>query len=191
VAIPCTDPEAVPFGPTAALLGIVNLTGTHPLRWTDDTGASQPVKVKFNDGILRIVEVTETPKLGSTEAFEISNFTVDAHPIHLHLVAFQVVSRACRPASDCVTPHPVEPSETGYKDTVIAYPGEITTVKAKFDIPGLYVWHCHIVEHEDNEMMRPYVVSAVPPPPHHHDFDDRDRDHHKMKHQYRWAAKHK
>jgi len=41
---------------------------------------------------------------------------------------------------------------------VIAYPGEITRVKARFDFAGLYVWHCHILEHEDNEMMRPYVV---------------------------------
>jgi FtsP/CotA-like multicopper oxidase with cupredoxin domain len=52
-----------------------------------------------------------------------------------------------------------QPWELGFKDTVIAYPGEITRVKALFDIAGLYVWHCHIVEHEDNEMMRPYVVS--------------------------------
>ncbi|UCD29751.1 MAG: multicopper oxidase domain-containing protein, partial [Planctomycetota bacterium] len=52
-----------------------------------------------------------------------------------------------------------QPWETGFKDTVIAYPGEITTVKSLFDIAGLYVWHCHIVEHEDNEMMRPYVVT--------------------------------
>jgi FtsP/CotA-like multicopper oxidase with cupredoxin domain len=55
----------------------------------------------------------------------------------------------------------VEDWETGFKDTVIAYPDQITTVKAKFDIAGLYVWHCHIVEHEDNEMMRPYVVSEA------------------------------
>jgi FtsP/CotA-like multicopper oxidase with cupredoxin domain len=55
-------------------------------------------------------------------------------------------------------PRAQESWETGYKDTVIAYPGEITRVKAKFDLPGLYVWHCHIVEHEDNEMMRPYRV---------------------------------
>jgi len=54
------------------------------------------------------------------------------------------------------------PWEAGYKDTVIAYPGEITTVKADFDLTGLYVWHCHIVEHEDNEMMRPFVVSDSP-----------------------------
>ena len=46
--------------------------------------------------------------------------------------------------------------ERGYKDTVIAYPGQVTRVRAIFDIAGLYVWHCHIVEHEDNEMMRPY-----------------------------------
>ncbi len=52
-----------------------------------------------------------------------------------------------------------EPWEIGApKDTVTAYPGEITRVKAYFDIAGRYVWHCHIVEHEDNEMMRPYDV---------------------------------
>jgi len=56
----------------------------------------------------------------------------------------------------------VQPWEKGFKDTVIAYPGMITKVKAKFDIPGLYVWHCHIVEHEDNEMMRPYHVGPLP-----------------------------
>jgi len=48
--------------------------------------------------------------------------------------------------------------ETGYKDTVIAYPGEVTRVKAIFPLEGLFVWHCHILEHEDNEMMRPYCV---------------------------------
>jgi FtsP/CotA-like multicopper oxidase with cupredoxin domain len=52
---------------------------------------------------------------------------------------------------------PVPAWEKGLKDTVMAYPGEITRIKAKFDLPGLYVWHCHIVEHEDNEMMRPLL----------------------------------
>jgi FtsP/CotA-like multicopper oxidase with cupredoxin domain len=56
-----------------------------------------------------------------------------------------------------------EPWETGPKDTVIAYPGEITRVKALYDLPGFYVWHCHIVEHEDNEMMRPFHVGPIPP----------------------------
>jgi bilirubin oxidase len=55
-------------------------------------------------------------------------------------------------------PRPPEAWETGFKDTVIAYPGEITRIKGKFDLPGRYAWHCHIVEHEDNEMMRPYRV---------------------------------
>ena len=74
---------------------------------------------------------------------------------------------------------PPEPWESGWKDTVISYPGEITRVKAKFDVPGLYVWHCHIVEHEDNEMMRPYFVGDQSD---HHkrdlqcDIQDPDRD---------------
>ena len=66
-------------------------------------------------------------------------------------------------------PRDPEPWETGLKDTVIAYPGEVTRIKATFDKPGLYVWHCHILEHEDNEMMRAmYVLSPgemVPPLP--------------------------
>ena len=46
----------------------------------------------------------------------------------------------------------------GWKDTVIAYPDEVVRIKAQFDIPGLYVWHCHLLSHEDNEMMVPYCV---------------------------------
>ena len=56
------------------------------------------------------------------------------------------------------TARPPESWETGAKDTVIAYPDEITRVKVRFDHPGLFVWHCHILEHEDNEMMRPLRV---------------------------------
>ncbi len=52
-----------------------------------------------------------------------------------------------------------EPTEAGFKDTVIAYPDQITRIKARFDVAGLFAWHCHIVDHEDNEMMRPYSVS--------------------------------
>jgi FtsP/CotA-like multicopper oxidase with cupredoxin domain len=77
----------------------------------------------------------------------------------MDLVRFEVVGRIGIDGSDGVVGNAPQPWEMGFKDTVIAYPGEITTVKAKFDIAGLYVWHCHIVEHEDNEMMRPYVVS--------------------------------
>jgi bilirubin oxidase len=48
--------------------------------------------------------------------------------------------------------------ETGTKDTLIVYPGTVARVKARYDIAGLFVWHCHILSHEDNEMMRPYTV---------------------------------
>jgi spore coat protein A, manganese oxidase len=48
--------------------------------------------------------------------------------------------------------------ETGTKDTVIAYPDQFTRVRARFDISGRYVWHCHIPDREDHDMMRPYQV---------------------------------
>ena len=156
---------SAPFGPKEALLGRVDLTGAAPagipLKWTDTTGASTPVPVTLADGVtVKMVNVTENPTLGDTEDWEMYNFTADAHPIHLHLVRFEVLGRTLL---DGVTPSPngsLQPWESGFKDTVISYPGEITTLRALFDIEGLYVWHCHIVEHEDNEMMRPYVVSA-------------------------------
>jgi bilirubin oxidase len=98
--------------------------------------------------------ITENPAFGATEVWEIHNFTEDAHPIHIHEVQFQVVDRQPFEGG----PRPPEIWEAGYKDTVTAYPEEITRVKALFDLAGLYVWHCHILEHEDNEMMRPYRV---------------------------------
>jgi len=61
------------------------------------------------------------------------------------------------------TPRVAEPPERGWKDTVIAYPGEVTRIIAEFDKSGLYVWHCHILSHEDNEMMVPFCVDACPP----------------------------
>jgi FtsP/CotA-like multicopper oxidase with cupredoxin domain len=56
---------------------------------------------------------------------------------------------------------PPESWETGFKDTVVAYPGQVTRVRAHFQTPGQFVWHCHIVEHEDNEMMRPYRIGPL------------------------------
>jgi spore coat protein A len=127
--------STIPFGPTAAMLGTLNPDGTgNPLRWMDP--------------------ITENPNVNSIEVWEIHNFTMDAHPIHIHLVQFQVVDR--QPFGGIA--RPPEVWEIGFKDTVICYPGEVTRVKASFDIAGLYVWHCHIIEHEDNEMMRPYEV---------------------------------
>jgi FtsP/CotA-like multicopper oxidase with cupredoxin domain len=138
IVLDCATGEV--FGPTSALLGTLNLDGTgNPLKWSD--------------------LITENPALGATETWEIHNFTEDAHPIHIHQVHFEVVNREDG-ESNVRDP---EDWETGYKDTVIAYPGEITRVKALYDLPGFYVWHCHIVEHEDNEMMRPFHVGPIPP----------------------------
>jgi len=118
--------------------------------------------------------VTENPAVGATEVWEFYNFTVDAHPMHVHEVAFQVVNRErlvldrttgepMQPARLTGVVRPPEPWETGFKDTVIAYPGEVTRIRAQFRIPGQFVWHCHIVGHEDNEMMRPLRIG--PPQP--------------------------
>jgi FtsP/CotA-like multicopper oxidase with cupredoxin domain len=117
--------------------------------------------------------VTENPGVGDTETWEFYNFTADAHPMHVHEIAFEVVDRqalvtnddgeAVPPARPVGDPRPPEAWESGFKDTVIAYPGEVTRLRAKFDNPGQFVWHCHIVEHEDNEMMRPYRIGPVQP----------------------------
>ncbi len=116
--------------------------------------------------------VTENPGVGDTEIWELYNATADAHPMHVHEVTFEVVDREdlfmdgedpelpLRTNGNVTGP---EPWETGFKDTVIAYPGQVTRIKATFATPGQYVWHCHIVEHEDNEMMRPYRIGPEQP----------------------------
>jgi FtsP/CotA-like multicopper oxidase with cupredoxin domain len=124
-----------PFGPRHALLGTVAGGAGVPLHWDDP--------------------ITENPAVGATEVWEMYNFTADAHPIHIHEVTFDVVNREVIESGAVRDP---ELWEAGRKDTVVSYPGEITRVKATFDRPGLFVWHCHIVEHEDHEMMRPYVI---------------------------------
>jgi spore coat protein A len=123
-------------GPREADLGVLEEGGHEgvPLGWDEPT--------------------TEKPRRGRTEVWEMHNFTVDAHPIHIHDVQFRVLDR--RPFGG--TPRPRERWEGGGKDTVIAFPREVTRVKVRFDHPGLFVWHCHILEHEDNEMMRPIRV---------------------------------
>jgi FtsP/CotA-like multicopper oxidase with cupredoxin domain len=165
----CATLGGFPMAPKAPVLGKVDLTNPAapvgiPLDWDDLTGISDSVDVLMADNVtVKMVSVTENPVItggvAPIEEWQIYNFTMDAHPIHLHLVEFQVISRT--DMAGVPTAAGVSPTEAGYKDTVIAYPSEITTVRAKFDIEGLYVWHCHIVEHEDNEMMRPFVVSKV------------------------------
>jgi len=147
----CAPDLSNAFGPTSARLGILDAGGNPvPKSWMED--------------------ITENPALGDTEIWEIYNFTADAHPIHIHLVQFEVVDRqdlatddegiSEPPARLVGEPRPPEAWETGTKDTVIVYPGTVARVKAKFDIAGLFVWHCHILSHEDNEMMRPYCIGG-------------------------------
>ena len=114
--------------------------------------------------------VTENSAVGAVEIWELYNTTGDAHPMHVHEVKFQLVNRqaiAVDEAAQTVQPNGLvrdpEPWESGFKDTVIAYPGEVTRIRAQFVNAGQYVWHCHIVEHEDNEMMRPYRIGPVQP----------------------------
>jgi FtsP/CotA-like multicopper oxidase with cupredoxin domain len=105
--------------------------------------------------------VTENPSPGQTEVWAFYNFTGDAHPMHVHDVLFQLVDRQ-EIDDDTGRPEgrkrPPGPEEQGWMDTIIAYPGEVTRIRARFANAGQFVWHCHIIEHEDNEMMRPYRI---------------------------------
>jgi spore coat protein A, manganese oxidase len=112
--------------------------------------------------------VTEKPVLGSTEIWSLINLTDDSHPIHLHMVRFQILDRRSFAAGawmDSQTVRytgPAQPpsaGEAGWKDVVQAYPGMITRIIVRFDgYVGRYAWHCHLLEHEANEMMRPFEV---------------------------------
>jgi FtsP/CotA-like multicopper oxidase with cupredoxin domain len=143
-------------GPLEALLGTVN--------------AGLPTEEMW------MAPVTENPAVGATEVWEFYNTTGDAHPMHVHEVVFEVVNREgiiIDPTTGAISLDGVitlpEPGETGFKDTVTAYPGQVTRIRAQFNTPGQFVWHCHIVEHEDNEMMRPFRIGPEQPgqPPSH------------------------
>lgn len=113
--------------------------------------------------------VTERPVLNTTEIWSFINLTDDSHPIHLHMVRFQVLD--CRPFDLAVyqlkgtivytgPPVVLRANETGWKDTVRVDPMTVTRIIVRFDgYAGRYVWHCHLLEHEDNEMMRPYIIT--------------------------------
>jgi FtsP/CotA-like multicopper oxidase with cupredoxin domain len=149
-------------GPLEALLGTVGPDvfnpNTPPGVWTER---------------MWMEPVTENPAIGATEVWEMYNTTGDAHPMHIHEVVFEVVNReglvldatgaVAQPVQTDGVITLAEPWETGFKDTVIAYPGQVTRVRAQFTTPGQFVWHCHIVEHEDNEMMRPFRIGPAQP----------------------------
>ena len=126
-----------------------------------------------------------TPTVGTVEDWVWVNTTGDTHPMHTHLVTHQVVGRTPFDVDRYVADHggpngvpggidptpyaigpmaPADPTERGFKDTTRANPGYFTTVRARFDLPAgakapqQYVYHCHIIEHEDNDMMQPFIV---------------------------------
>ena len=124
-------------------------------------------------------EPTEVVRAGSTEVWRIFNLTGDTHPMHFHLVNVQVLSRQPFNAAgydgvpEFTGPARMpDPNELGWKETVRMNPGECTTVIMRFDTPRVpynvpvsprtggyeYVWHCHILEHEEHDMMRPLIV---------------------------------
>ena len=149
---------------------------------TDEYGRKLLEQGTLADGSLRYDEpITEKPKLGTTEVWELYNTTQEPHPIHLHLVSFLILNRQnfagsatpvikdprktklfLQSAGLIGNPEPPPLSEKGWKDTVVVYPGEVVRIIATFDKPGYYLWHCHILEHEDFDMMRRFQVVATP-----------------------------
>jgi spore coat protein A, manganese oxidase len=122
---------------------------------------------------------TETPLNKAVEVWQIANLTGDTHPIHFHLVNVQVLSRQSFVSYANGAPIGLgalrgpKPTELGWKETVQMHPNEITTVIMQFNLPKVpftvpasprtggneYVWHCHILEHEEHDMMRPLIVT--------------------------------
>lgn len=153
----------------------------------DTPNGERPTEVRLNQRYF-FEPVEEKPIVGQTEIWQCINLTGDAHPMHMHLVKFQVYNRQAFNVDKYETdylawiakgrtgaqpdvskyligdPIPSSPEEKGWKDTVKAYPGQVTRVICTFDVPpgtelpADYVYHCHILEHEENEMMRPFQV---------------------------------
>ena len=167
---------------TAAPTGTGNKVAPTDMRlngwWFD-----QPIS-SVNPNLL----IEESPQVNTVETWEYINLTVDAHPMHSHLVKFQVVNRQAfdvaaftaawlawvaggrvgAPPVPTLLGAPLLPlgDELGWKDTAKAYPGQILRLRALYELPPLtvmpaeYVYHCHILEHEENEMMRPFAVTV-------------------------------
>lgn len=208
-AVPATDPDLSVPAANLRLPAIPRLTPTPGIpsrevvgKETMDMATDTPVEVRFN-GYGFMDPTTDFVKAGTTETWEWINLTGDAHPMHVHLVSFQVLNRqalkmdpitgeplytaaweaylasgrdpALKPVLQDFVEGPLlspEPEEMGGKDTVKAYPGFVTRIRAKFELPwtsildlnfrkrtvGDWVYHCHILEHEENDMMRPFQI---------------------------------
>lgn len=206
------NPAALPIPslrPTNPIVRLANVTPvkTRTLTLNEVLGPGGPLEVLL-DGKKWSAAITEIPKEGTTEIWQIVNMTADTHPIHSHLVPFQLLSRQkfqvskyqaaynalnpLIPAATTTNPDPAsylldgasppDANENGWKDTVRMRPGEVTRIAIRFaptDTPASvldgklpfdpsagpgFVWHCHILDHEDNEMMRPYKVTPLSRP---------------------------
>jgi spore coat protein A len=134
-----------------------------------DDPVARPTQMLLNDAHWNM-PITENPVLDSVEIWNLINLSDDSHPIHLHLVRFQILDRRRFDRFTYLNEGkllytgpvtPPAPNEAGWKDTVRADAGMVTRIIVRFEgFTGRYVWHCHILEHEDNEMMRPYEVVA-------------------------------
>ena len=204
------------FGRLQPLLGTAepatDYTGSNPINWPNTPAYINAGLVGQMEGsIAWHSPTTENPALDTTEEWEIWNVTGDAHPVHLHLVHFDILGRQEikwdeNADDDGFIPANTDPANNGAymvnqpvvqhngvvgngfrighpsnladaygppvseenlqeyvenapKDMVTALPGQITRIKATFDKPGRYVWHCHILSHEDHEMMRVLYVT--------------------------------
>lgn len=213
--VPANDPDLSVPPSTLKLPAVPRLSPTPKLAPRDvvlkenSDAYDNPFEVLLN-GYHFMDPTTDFIKANTTEIWQWINLTVDAHPMHTHLVSFQVLNRQkfdvvnyraawaayldggrtdpLHPKPDLSTyligpPVPPDPEELGYKDTVKAYPNMesssepetysyVTRIQAKFTLPwtsaldidyktksyGDWVYHCHILEHEENDMMRPFRV---------------------------------
>jgi spore coat protein A, manganese oxidase len=141
-------------------------TRTHALDEVNDA-VMQPMRMLINNASWHD-PVTERATLDSIEVWELVNLTDDSHPIHLHLVRFQILDRRIVDKFEYRThgrvryvapAMPPTPGESGWKDTVRVDSGTVTRIIIKFEgYTGRYMWHCHLLEHGDNEMMRPLEI---------------------------------
>jgi FtsP/CotA-like multicopper oxidase with cupredoxin domain len=198
-----TDKSSVPKKLNNFPPDLSNPVQTRQMTLNEVEGENGPIAM-FLNGMTLMAPATETPMLYTTEEWDIVNTTVDTHPMHLHLVQFQLLNRegydrdgymseyeAANPVLP--TDHPVkvdvtpylsgtqiapDPNERGWKDTMRMNPYQVTRILVRFApqdkafgprfafdataAPG-YVWHCHILEHEENDMMRPLLMT--PPSP--------------------------
>ena len=181
------DPLLVPVGVTTPPPGVTTTRPLTLNEDFDDYGrlsqllGTNQLQANGGYGMSYLDEPTETPRVNDIEVWQIANLSADTHPIHFHLVNVQIVSRqpfnGYRGGVPNLSgpPIPPAPHETGWKDTVRMNPGEVTTVIMQFKLPTVpfsvptsprpelaggheYVWHCHILEHEEHDMMRPLVV---------------------------------